>query len=177
MVATDMRLEGSYLHYNHKDLIWIRSGKAVGSDETSVTNGLMKRNEAHKMKAASSALFDGECLYTLYPLQNNKSQLHNKVGYFEELSLYCGFSFNRNEGVEGLVLTEYDNGLFDWTVYIRQLEKTNIRGCATLREKQLVIIGYFFKLCYDICLSPRHNVSNNPGFESVIGVFNNANLA
>ena len=97
----------------------------------------------------------------------------NKIGYFEDLSLYCGFSFNRSENVEGLVSTDIEKGIFNWSVYKNRLEKSNIRGCHTLREKQLVVVGYFFELCYDICLSPRHNVSNNPGFESILGVFDN----
>ena len=42
-----------------------------------------------------------------------------------------------------------------------------------MREKQLVVVGYFFEMCYDICLSPGRNVSNNPGFETILGVFNN----
>ena len=67
--------------------------------------------------------------------------------------------------------------LFDWTLYKTQLERTNIRGCQTMKEKQLVVVGYFFELCYDICLSPRCNVSNNPGFESILGVFNNGSKA
>ena len=99
MVATDTWVEGSYLHYNHEDMIWIRSGKALGSNETSLTNGLMKRHEAHQQRATSSALIDGECFYTLYPSQNNKNQLPNKLGYFEELRLYCSFSSNWNDHV------------------------------------------------------------------------------
>ena len=39
--------------------------------------------------------------------------------------------------------------------------------------EQLIVAGYFFELCYDICLSPSKNVSNNPGFETILGVFNN----
>ena len=57
--------------------------------------------------------------------------------------------------------------------FIMHLTRLNIRGANTLREKQLIVVGYFFELCYDICLSPSVNVSNNPGFESILGVFNN----
>ena len=109
----------------------------------------------------------------MYPSRDNKNELPNKLGVFEDLQLYCGFSFDRSQSVEALISTEKNKSLFDWPLYIRQLEKTNIRGCDTLREKQLVVVGYFFELGYDICLSPNNNVSNNPGFESILGVFNN----
>ena len=87
------------------------------------------------------------------------------------LTQYCGFSFNRLNNVSGLISTVKGGCLLDWSLYTNQLKQTNIRGCNTFREKQLVIVGYFFELCYDICLSPRYNVSRNPGFESILGVF------
>ena len=99
------------------------------------------------------------------------------MGHFEDLSQYCGFCFNRSENVEPLISTVPGEALFDWSLYIEQLERADIRGCNTLKEKQLVVVGYFFEMCYDICLSPRHNVSNNPGFESIIGVFDNQTTA
>ena len=174
MLAEDESLEGSYLHYCNEDGRWIRTGKAVGSNASNPVNGSVLRNEkGRKKKAVSSSLVDGEYFYTLYPSRSNTHQLPNKMGYFEDLSLYCGFSFNRSENVEGLISTDIQTGIFDWSVYTNHLEKANIRGCGTLREKQLVVVGYFFEMCYDICLSPKHNVSNNPGFETILGVFNN----
>ena len=86
--------------------------------------------------------------------------------------MYCGFSFIRNENVKGLISAE--NGLFDWSIYIRHLDKTKLRGTNTLREKQLTVVVFFFEIGYDICLAPRLNVSNNPGFESILGVYDNA---
>ena len=117
----------------------------------------------------SSSLLDGECFYTLYPSRSNKNQFPNKRRYFEDLSLYCGFSFIRNNNVDGLTST--DNGVLDWSMYIRHLDKSNTRGAKTLREKQLTVVDYFVEMCYDICLSPRHNVPNTPEFESILGVY------
>ena len=57
---------------------------------------------------------------------------------------------------------------------LKKVEGMNEGTCRTLREKQLVIVGYFFELCYDICLSSDWNVSSNPGFESRLHIFNNA---
>ena len=173
--ATDVTLEGSYLHYSNEELQWIRSGKAVGSDSSSPINGLVYRNEqGHMKKAMVSTLLDGECFYTLYPSRLNTSQLPNKIGHFEDLTQYCGFSFRRENDLEGLTSTDEGKCMFDWSVYINHLDRSKLGGLKTLREKQLTVIGYFFELCYDICLSPSQNVSNNPGFESIIGVFNNA---
>ena len=173
MLAVDPALEGSYLHYRKEGCRLIRGGKVVGDDNSSPVNGLVRRNEeGHRKKAVSSSLLDGECFYTLYPSQSNKNQFPNKRGYFEELSLYCGFSFIRNKNVDGLTST--DNGILDWSMYIRHLDKSNIRAAKTLREKQLTVVGYFIKMCYDIYLCPRHNVSNNPGFENILGMYDNA---
>ena len=68
---------------------------------------------------------------------------------------------------------EEGESLFDWSIFIKQLDKCNVRGANTLREKQLTVVGYFFEMGYDICLAPGRNVSNNPGFESILGVFDN----
>ena len=113
----------------------------MGSDNSSLRTGLTNRNVAHRIKATSATLLEGECFYTLYPSRDNKNELPNKLGVFEDLQLYCGFSFDRSKSVEALISTENNKSLFDWSVYISQLEKTNIRGCDTLREKQLVVVG------------------------------------
>ena len=174
LIANDDQLEGSYLHYHKEGLAWVRSGKAVGSDTSSPVNGLVLRNEkGHRKKAATSSLLDGQCFYTLFPSQTNESQLPNKLGYFEELTLYCGFSFNRRRNTEGLTSIKDDTSIFDWSLYIKRLTDSRIHGATTLCEKQLVVVGYFFEMCYDICLQEKHNVSNNPGFESILGVFDN----
>ena len=116
---------------------------------------------------------DGDCFYTLYPSRSNPNHLENMIGYFEDLKQYCGFCFKRSQNINGLISMTDGESIFDWSLYYDRLEMTSIRGCETVREKQLVVVGYFFELCYDLCLSTSHNVSNNPGFESILGVFNN----
>ena len=143
VVAEDSELEGSYVHYLTDDCKLIRSGEAVCSNATK--NGIVKRNEeGHRKKAASASVLDGECFYTLYSSRDNTNQLTDKRGYFENLKQYCGFCFKRNGNVEPLVSIVEGESLFDWSVYIRSLEKANIRGSSTLKEKQLAVVGYFF---------------------------------
>ena len=50
-------------------------------------------------------------------------------------------------------------------------------GTMAMKESQLRVVGYFFKMCYDICTSPMYTVSNKSGFETIIGLFNNKNEA
>ena len=109
----------------------------------------------------------------MFPTRDNPNGLQ-RVGFFDDLVQYVGLGFEREKNIEGLVSNENDMGLFDWTGVLDKLKATNIRGCETLKEKQLVLVGYLFELCYDLCLSGTSNVSNNPGFESVLGIFNNA---
>ena len=143
--ATDKELEGSYLHYSEEDYQWIRSGKAVGSDASSPINGLVFRNEhGHKKKAVTASLVDGECFYTLYPSRSNTNQLPNRRGYYEDLTQYCGFSFHRTKNVKGLIAVDEDHSLFDWSMYIKYLDKSNVGGLKTLTEKQLTVVGYSF---------------------------------
>ena len=174
LAATDEQLEGSYLHYHSNECSFIRSGKAVGSNASNPVNGIVKRNDGgHRKKASTSSLVNGECFYTRYPSRQNHNQLPEKLGYFEDLSLYSGFCFKHCENTDRLTSVEVEKCLFDWSLLTNCLTTMNLQGCMTLNEKQLVVVGYFFELCYDICLSPSKNVSNNPGFESMLGVFNN----
>ena len=89
-------------------------------------------------------MVDWECFYTLYPSLSNTNQLNNGMDCFEELTQYCGFCFNRAQNVEAIVSMVEGQCLFDWLLYKNQLEQTNIRGCQTMREKHLVVVGYFF---------------------------------
>ena len=64
--------------------------------------------------------------------------------------------------------------LFDWSLYTKYLNRSNDDVLRTLIEKEVTVVGYFFALCYDLCLSSMRNVSNNPGFARILGVFSNA---
>ena len=55
-----------------------------------------------------------------------------------------------------------------------KIGESNLPGCRDVRDKQLVLIGYFFELGYELMLSPNQDVSENPGFESFLGIYNNS---
>ena len=46
VAATDDELEGSYLHYFNDGCKFVRSGKAVGSDNSCPVSGIVQRNDA-----------------------------------------------------------------------------------------------------------------------------------
>ena len=136
LCVLDCNLEGGRLHHTKTEYTWIRSGKAVGSNAFNSVNGVVLRNEkGHAKKAVTASIVNGECFYTFYPSQEDEKTLPNRMGHFEELTLYCGFYLNRSEDIECLVSTVHGPCLFDWYVYINQLERVNIRGCTTQREK------------------------------------------
>jgi hypothetical protein len=64
-----------------------------------------------------------------------------------------------------------EGGLLSWEgAILSKLEKANL-GCNALKDKQLHAVGYLFELCYNLAILPRGNVSQNPGFESLLGIF------
>ena len=61
LLAIDEEAEGSYLHYWRNGKKFVRSGEAVGNNNSHPLNGIVRRNEVgHKKKAKSSSLVDGE---------------------------------------------------------------------------------------------------------------------
>ena len=84
-------------------------------------------------------------------------------------------AFDRDGNTEGLTSSTEGSNIFRWSKNVLEgVEQMNEGGCSTLREKQLVIVSYFFELCYEICLSPEHDISENPGFESRLHIFSNS---
>jgi hypothetical protein len=54
---------------------------------------------------------------------------------------------------------------------LKEIGQVDFRGDTTLQDKQYKMIGYAFEKAYDLSISPAHNVSRNPGFETPLGVF------
>ena len=160
------------MHYFNDGCKFVRRGKAVGSDNLFPVSGIVQQNElGHKKKAASSSLADGECFYTLFLSLANSNQTN--VATLKTLRYIRDFSLSVKRTRSDLNRLRKENVFFDSSLYINNQTRTKIRGCSTLREKHLVVVGYFFEMCYDICLQKSSNVSNNTGFESILGVLGN----
>ena len=54
---------------------------------------------------------------------------------------------------------------------MQRINKLNIQGRNTMSLKVLDIVAYLIELAYDLATSPMDNVSENPGFESCIGIW------
>ena len=51
------------------------------------------------------------------------------------------------------------------------MNNTKKKPRHTIIEKKIDMISYLFELGYYLCLSPPNCESNNPGFESTLGVW------
>ena len=101
-----------------------------------------------------------------------------RKGYFDiNLKQYCALGFSRSRLIGASIrkLTNNDeNGVFHWSGNVLlKIGQANLAGCQDLCDKQLVLIGYFFELGYELMLSANQDVSENPGFESLLGIFSN----
>jgi hypothetical protein len=92
-------------------------------------------------------------------------------GYFEDLKLYVGLGFLQKQPEHNKLVMK-EGGLLSWEgAILSKLEKASLSKCNALKDKQLHAVGYLFELCYDLAILPSQNVSQNPGFESLLGIF------
>ena len=132
------------MHYFNDGCKFVLSGKAVRSDNSCTLSGIVQRNEGgHKKKSALYSLANGKCFYTLFPSLANSNQLSNKWGNFEDLTLYSGFCFNRKNNTVKLTSVEEGKCIFDWSLYINHLTRTNICGCSTSQKITQQPLNYF----------------------------------
>jgi hypothetical protein len=54
---------------------------------------------------------------------------------------------------------------------LKDINNIKFRGCNTLEEKRYEMIAYAFEKAYDLAISPAHNISETPGFETPFGFF------
>ena len=108
------------------------------------------------MQLFSPSLMDWSRLFqrqSLFPMRR---------GNFEDLTLYVGMAFDR-QNEEALSHLSATDGMriFVWLPHVVQmLERTPWNG-LDMRNKQLNMISFMFELLYD----RRDNVSESPGFE------------
>jgi hypothetical protein len=163
---------GSYLYYNRIRDMWVRSGKTTGKDRQ-----IIVRHLEHSDKAKLKDLKDvSSKFYHSYPSHCATYSNSTRRGFFDQLDLYYGLAFTRNGNISDLSTSKSPYSLLNWpSDCIKKLKKWNLRGVGSddIQEKQLHMASYLFELGYDLCLSPCDNVSQAPGFESIIGYENN----
>lgn len=95
--------------------------------------------------------------------------------FFKDLDKYCGVGFNRlSKSITLLTDCPDLGGIVYWDdETLNHLSALNLRGNNTIIDKQLIMFGYMCELLYDVMISLNDNVSTNPGFESVLGIFGN----
>ena len=65
-----------------------------------------------------------------------------------------------------------ENGIFSFDENEKKrIDALKLRGRNTTIQKRADVIAYLIELCYDIAISPADNVSQNPGFESCLGIW------
>ena len=100
-----------------------------------------------------------------------------RQGYFDtNIQTYCGVGNERTKLIgEFMDTLVNDDGVFHWSQNVKvKLGESNLPGSRNMSDKQLGLIGYFFKLGYELILLPNQDVSENPGFESFLGIYNNS---
>ena len=161
---------GSYLYFDINDNKWVRSGKSTG------TGGFISRHKQHEKhskwwKGASSKF------YLQYPsktVTHTKSSNKSRRGYSENLRQFMAIGYDsKNEETMKTITTRYgEGGMFEFDDNeMKKIEKTNLKGKTTVNLKMIDMISYLPELAYDLSISRADNVSINPGFESILGVW------
>ena len=158
--------QGAYLYFDTNNDSWIRSGKVTG-------RGFSIRHREHQKRAASKRTVSR--FYLRYPSKTSaRKKSSRRKGHFENLRQYIALGFEvGNEDVGRMVTAGFDEGgIFSF----EDNEKKNIdaqkrSGRGTTMLKKIDMIAYLVELAYDLAISPVDNVSQNPGFESCLGVW------
>ncbi len=156
--------EGAYLYFDSNKGCFVRSGKVTRP----VFSVRGKENFEGSMKIIAGSNF-----YDMYPALTC-SRAHNRGtrGTFDDLQqvIAAGWSPTSDTAMF-LDRSRKDGGL----LVFNEREKKQIRASM---EKGLTDIQKFHDMCayqfemgYDLAISPGCNVSQSPGFESVLGIY------
>ena len=153
-------MEGDYLSYDTVRRKWIRSGKASGIGKDACFVG---RNNTHAKNARSTDQMRQHRYYQKYPARGVEN-IGAVRGYFEDIEVYCGMGFDREEDVSPLCLVDSDKSLFAWSKKtLKELRKKD----GDQSNQQLIAISYLWELCDSLLMARDDNVSRSPGFESL----------
>ena len=163
--------QGCYLHYDKNDQNWMRSGKVTGQNKE---RGFKVRHEEHFKKAKADHISSNTSrFYIFYPSHESpRSQSKVKLGVFEHLQLFVGLGWDASNTNITNVLSRNINSsgifLFD-EVDKENINEINFRGNLNEKEKKIELIAYLIELVFDLCISPKNNISSSPGFEVIFG--------
>ena len=158
--------EGAYLYYDKNDECFIRSGKVT-------RRGFSVRDSEHRKAAAASSSSKSH-FYFLYPSNTSpRSGSTGTRGKFENLVQLIAAGFVRDSAAAAKLDGDWkEGGLLILSDDMK--EKIRNRGGtgSTLSDIQKFqdICAYQMELGYDLAINPNNNVSQNPGFEAVLGV-------
>ena len=160
------RMQGAYLYYDTNDEKWIRSGKVTG-------RSFLDRHKEHKKKASQSEATSR--FYLRYPSVTKSNDMsYSRRGYFDNIKqcVALGLDIDMDKVPNSLTSDVNNGGIFAFTQkQQKRINNLNLRGRPNFKMKAVDMIAYLIELSYDLSISSVDNVSDNPGFESVIGVW------
>ena len=157
--------EGGYLYFDLIRKVFIRSGKVVG-------RGFKKRDDEHLQEAKK--ITPSSKFYRRWPSRLALRESNSCAkGHFEHLRQLVAVGFDS----DAQQLQYLDQ---DWTKggilvlserHQKHIDKSmNHLKCSRMVKYQHAL-GYIIELGYNLALAPDNDESDNPGFESLLGVF------
>ena len=155
--------EGAYLYFDRNNHRFIRSGKVT-------RRGFNVRHKEH-LKASQEAQSSSN-FYFFYPsLASARSSSGTKRGAFERLDQLVAAGFAPTSTAAQTMDKDWKEG---GLLILSDEDKEQIKkkfGRVSELQKFQDICAYQLEYGYDLAIAPGNNVSESPGFESVLGVF------
>jgi hypothetical protein len=156
--------ESAYLYYDTNLGAFVRSRKLV--ERGFVVRHYEHENESNKEEASSN-------FYFLYPSRDVATQTtRRKQGVFQSMHQFIAAGFDpKSEIAASLDKSNCNEGVLIMSNADAENIKKSISNQPCIIEKFHAYLAYLMELGYDLSIQPSVNVSNNPGFESFVGVF------
>ena len=135
--------------------------------------------------AAEHRKFTDSRFYLSYPTREavrRNPQLGDtqmRKGWFESLRAVIALAYLNEHGPHVVAMFTWTDGVCQnlraWRPALDELEKTTMLVDYLLElvyelEKKTMLVDYL----YELALSPADDVSSNPGFETLLGIYDNA---
>ena len=158
--------EGAYLH----TLVSSFGGcKGVRAGMVSGRNIKLRSAEHRKSADSGADSFFYQSFPTLAAATANvhRTAPHPRRGYYDDLVVNLAIGYSASDASEVLSLFQFTT---QDEAFLSKLLMT--RGeLLSIIAKKLRCVAYLLELAYELMLAPDDDVSTNPGFESVLGVY------